>query len=244
MDKDISIAFVGTLPGSRNVTDLNIPVETGDLKNILRTINSLPDDFSGALDIVVNDPKPIPACLMLFLLVILGSDVDDTVAVDMALHHWLSAFEPNEYHIHKVMIYSQFMASCGTRRGEGDAPRLHLPAHPMGQKGSNILFWGPSITSYFQKFEEGMMLSVGIITLKYPEARVAYEHSRLGGDDWDRVLAPLTPSHRVAFGKYRETGTVLPFGAPRAHFGSPNSHFFSNDRCLLPPLADPLQGWE
>jgi hypothetical protein len=205
----------------------------------------LPDDFSAALDIVINDSKPIPACLMLFLLIILGSDVDDAVAVDMALHHWISAFEPNEYHVHKMMIYSQFIASSGTsRRGRGDEHRPDIPAHSMGQKGSSIKFWGPSIMSYFRKFEEGMLLSMGLLTLKYPEARVAYEHSRLGGDDWDRVLAPLTPPHRVALQKYRETGIVLPFGAPRAHFGSPNSHFFSNDRCLLPPLADPLQGWE
>lgn len=223
---------------------LNVPVEAGDLKNVLHTINSLPDDFSAALDIVINDSKPITACLMLYLLVILGSDVDDTVSVDMALHHWLSAFEPKEYCPQMMMIFSKFVADGMAPRGERDESRLHTPPHPIGQKGSTVLLWGPGSLPYLQRFEEGMMMALGMRTLKYPEARVAYEHSRLGGDDWDRVLAPLTPSHRVAFQKYRETGIVLPFGAPRAHFNSPNTHLFSHDRCLLPPLADPLQGWE
>ncbi len=54
------------------------PIASGDLRNMVRTINKLPGDYNGTIKIVLNDFNPIVVCRNLMILSILGI-VEDIV---------------------------------------------------------------------------------------------------------------------------------------------------------------------
>lgn len=58
--KDLSIAFVAS----------------GDLRNFVRTVNELPEDYTGSLNVLLNDRNPWICCRNLLILLILGGMSD------------------------------------------------------------------------------------------------------------------------------------------------------------------------
>ncbi|KAK0445948.1 hypothetical protein EV421DRAFT_1734578 [Armillaria borealis] len=73
---------------------------SGDLRNVVRTINQLPEDYTGTTEIVLNDFNPIVVCRNLMILSILGTIGDVEEAAEHALHLWYSAFQPWSYETH------------------------------------------------------------------------------------------------------------------------------------------------
>jgi len=67
-------------------------VASGDLRNVIRTINELPVDYSGHLTILLNDREPMIVLRNILLLMILGTVGDITEVAEVALHFWYSAF--------------------------------------------------------------------------------------------------------------------------------------------------------
>lgn len=63
----------------------------GDMRDIVKTINALPDDFGGKLSMLVNDDDPVVITRLLIILSMLGSAEDTRNACDAALHYWYSA---------------------------------------------------------------------------------------------------------------------------------------------------------
>lgn len=55
---------------------LTLFIDSGDLRNVVRTINQLPEDYTGSIEIVLNDFVPIVVCRNLMILSILGTVVD------------------------------------------------------------------------------------------------------------------------------------------------------------------------
>lgn len=71
---------------------------SGDLRNIVKTINRLPDNFAGKLTVILNDRDPHVSLRNILLLKLLGTDESDSRrSADIALHLWYSAFMPLEY---------------------------------------------------------------------------------------------------------------------------------------------------
>ena len=65
------------------------------MRDVIRTINELPSDYSGHISITLNDREPMVVARNIVLLGILGNFND--IAGDIALHFWYSAFIPMEY---------------------------------------------------------------------------------------------------------------------------------------------------
>ncbi|KAK0437608.1 uncharacterized protein EV420DRAFT_1587760 [Desarmillaria tabescens] len=80
-NRDLSIAFIAS----------------GDLRNVVRTINELPEDYSGSIKIVLNDKNPMIVCRNLLILSILGVIADVEEGAEHALHLWYSVFQPLSY---------------------------------------------------------------------------------------------------------------------------------------------------
>ncbi|KAJ2924329.1 hypothetical protein H1R20_g12757, partial [Candolleomyces eurysporus] len=67
--------------------NLNVAfVASGDMRHVVKTINSLPSDYSGNLTVLLNDITVPIACRNLALLSILGTVPDEALAADVALH--------------------------------------------------------------------------------------------------------------------------------------------------------------
>lgn len=227
---DLGVAFIGkhtslyTYVAGQFYHD---PLASGDLRHVIKTVNGLPSDFSGRLDILINDITTPIACRNLLLLIILGTIPDQTIAADIALHFWYSAFIPVEYRFQLVMALTTFMDQRETAR--------------LGARSSLRWFFPDDGTKYLLSYCTPEALSVDEAQLEYNRVRNAPSRR----DYVDRLYAKLKPSHRVAFQEFRRFGIVLPFGAPNAHFNTPNPSLFS-PQCdwLQKDFADPLEGWE
>lgn len=200
---------------------------SGDLRHIVSTINALPSNFSGILDILVNDLTTPVFCRNIILLLILGTISDEKLAADVALHFWYSAFIPAEYHLRISVALISFL-------------KHDKPVFPLGPHSTLSSWISPNAKEYFLHLTSS---SISISDAQDEYDRVRTAPSRC--DYRDRMYVGLRPSHRVAFLAYRRFGIVLPFGAINAHFNSPNLSLFSPGvKWLQTDYADPLEGWE
>lgn len=71
---------------------------SGDLRNLIMTVNNLPHDYVGQLTVVLNDRERFVVLRNILLLSVLGTIPDKRRAADVALHLWYSAFVPQDYH--------------------------------------------------------------------------------------------------------------------------------------------------
>jgi hypothetical protein len=62
------------------------------MRNIIRTVNELPNNYSGHLTILLNDREPVMVIRNILLLLILGTASNTIEAAELALHFWYSAF--------------------------------------------------------------------------------------------------------------------------------------------------------
>ena len=67
----------------------------------MRTINELPNDYSGHLTILLNDREPLIVIRNILLLIILSTIEDSAQAAEVALHFWYSAFVPM---VHQTIV--------------------------------------------------------------------------------------------------------------------------------------------
>ncbi|KAF8800717.1 hypothetical protein BYT27DRAFT_7199539 [Phlegmacium glaucopus] len=202
-------------------------VASGDLRHVVHTINALPSNFMGNLDILVNDGTVPVICRNIVLLLILGTIPDEVIAADVALHFWYSTFLPMEY-LHQISsVIASFL--------KHDSSVLPLGLH------STLSCSLPQHAREYLLHFVSSSFSLGDAQDEYDRVRNAPSRR----DYRDRMYEGLRPSHRVAFQEYRRFGIVLPFGAVNTHFNAPNISLFSeNGKWLQTDYADPLEGWD
>lgn len=214
-DKDLSLAFIAS----------------GDLRNVVRTVNELPEDYIGTLKIVLNDKNPMAVCRNLMILTILGIVEDVEEAAEHALHFWYSVFQPLSYRDHVFPLFS-------------DAPTFqHLDGTPACLTSTTTVYmrWDTDTTYFLISLLAGD-------EIEFPQAknalsRTMYAPERI--DHRERYYASLRPSHRVAFDAWRRSGILLPFGAMKDHMYVPNRWLFSRQgNLLLYDSSSPLKGWD
>ena len=194
----------------------------------MRTINALPSDYSGNLNILINDHTLPVVCRNIILLLILGTIPDEVIAADIALHFWYSAVMPGQYHRTLSSILSTFVIQD------------HPMAFPLGPLSTLSCSLTQTMTFHFLHIMSSS-LSIDDVQGEYNRMRNAPSRR----DFRERMYAKLKPSHRVAFQEFRRSGIVLPFGAPNAHFNVPNLSLFSpTGEWGQTDYADPLMGWE
>lgn len=79
---------------------------SGDLRNVIRTVNELPEDYAGELTLMLNDREPRTVIRNILLLIILGTVDSDAQAAEVALHAWYSAFIrlSHEHRLHQAIL--------------------------------------------------------------------------------------------------------------------------------------------
>lgn len=142
--RDISLACVGIVTSTSNnliLAHCNLCVASGDLRNIVRTINELPSNFSGKISILLNDREPIIVVRNIILLVILGTISEKEIATDLALHFWYSAMVPAEYDVQLQQVLLRFVETLD--RSEPDILSMSTPLGPSstlsGKTGPRVM---------------------------------------------------------------------------------------------------------
>ncbi|KDQ11253.1 hypothetical protein BOTBODRAFT_57569 [Botryobasidium botryosum FD-172 SS1] len=207
-NKDFSLAFIAS----------------GDIRHVVRTINNLPSNYSGELNILLNDREPIIFIRNILLLRLLGMIPDHAQAAEIALHYWYSASVPPEFET-KMAETMQ-----GWTKG-------------VCKLGSQATLSSKIDTSV--KF-----MAMGILNAQYTigDAYKSMNGARFAPSRCDMHELHyfiLEPSHRLAFRENQRSGRVLPFGAKNTHFTCPNRYMFSPSCAWLPTdHADPMDSWE
>jgi hypothetical protein len=153
----ISLSQVST---SLNTSELYINdclAASGDIRNVVLTVNGLPEDYTGQLDITINDITPFVTIRNILLLSLLGKIPNTRKAADVALHVWYSAFVPPEYHL---LLAQQGVELMDSRKPDGTFSMT------LGPKlGSRVTMDGTMIQDHVEIL--GML-----ITSKYTVAKV------------------------------------------------------------------------
>lgn len=192
----------------------------GDFRNVLKTVNSLPSDYSGDLTILINDNILTISARHVILLILLGTTADESLAADLALHFWYSAFVPVEY-----------------KEKYSEAARLFLDSLDENEDISPPVFLGPSSNMRYPITHEdceSYIRHCGVTRIPASQARGEYfriMHLSLRRDYFSKIYYNMRPSHRVGLQEYRRTGVVLPFGADLSRFSEPNSSLFFSCGC-------------
>lgn len=121
---------------------------SGDLRNVICTINELPSDYSGEIHVLLNDPEPVVVARNMMLLLILGRTADKVKAVEYALHAFYSAFMPTTYAIYVRLALRPFLDSCFLGGLKTDAEGNSVFSSPLGPTSNfsgatpfNVIQW-------------------------------------------------------------------------------------------------------
>ncbi|KAG8958726.1 hypothetical protein FRC00_002368 [Tulasnella sp. 408] len=207
----------------------------GDLRNVIKTINGLPSDYTGKCTLVINDFHPLVAIRSIVLLCILldPSGPSEEVAAEVALHALYSSKLTTAQHTFLHTLIKRIEGLEREREVEL-AGQLALGSH------CTLKWTYPP--------EVGALLT-SIRAATYPmgkaetnRRRIMLAPSRI--DYRDRYYTPLRCRHRAGFAHQRETGVLLPIGQPIDSFSTVNRLLYSEDGdWLLKDNANPASAW-
>ncbi|KAF5374237.1 hypothetical protein D9758_004727 [Tetrapyrgos nigripes] len=214
-------------------------VASGDLRNVLKTVNGLPDDYNGTMNILINDHDPMVVCRNILVLAILGLGDDVEDAAELALHLWYSVFLPGDaWAIRSLKLYQE-LGILPSAKATSSHRLLSFGSH----SSLNVVFDDETLRTMLTTIATNTISRLtpavannALHNVMMAPQRVDYRH---------RYYLGLEPSHRVAFQEWREFGIVYPFGGCSAHLNVPNPWLFSPDhRLYLNDSASPYQGWD
>ncbi|KAI0381513.1 hypothetical protein F5Y04DRAFT_288406 [Hypomontagnella monticulosa] len=221
---------------------------SGDLRNVVKTIQSLPKEFNHQVKVTINDRNlgvtARNAILLLLALSSLEAEPDQAGAEELAenlILVWYSAMTTED-------ILSQLRSKV--------KPLIDEVCQRIADKKPGSLLgktWtfnsGSTLRLVLKKEDWTQVLTFLDVSERFtPErARQARQAITLAPERQDYrdrwYFKDASPSMRVAKQRYREDGLVLPFGHPRRGFDYPNPTIFQSDRWPLDDKADPLNGW-
>ncbi|TFK23219.1 hypothetical protein FA15DRAFT_670717 [Coprinopsis marcescibilis] len=207
-----------------------------DIRNLMQTVNSLPNGYQGQCDILINDPDAVSANQSLVILYILltdGPSIDEVAELALHLMYSSRLTEAGSAYVRRCvhMIYGDSARQsdmtfqrCFPTRGRG---KLFSAQPSMAIKRP--------LEAFLSRYE-------------LPKAMrrmrdVLLDPSRV--DDRHKILANLEPAHRLAHVYYWKTGVLAPFSLDLRPFTHPNRLAFSPLGSWLGKTDDisPLQSW-
>ncbi|ROW01851.1 hypothetical protein VMCG_05583 [Cytospora schulzeri] len=215
---------------------------SGDLRNVLRTITSLPEGFSSGLTIDINDrDMDIVARNIIFLLMLCTID-DGEEAAACVLHLWYSTLIP-PFCLERLGRLEDLI-------GDVCSKIKNKPAHALLGKTWTFAQARGSLRVLLSKGMWDSLLSYlrvpdGLTADRAEQVRSTIMNAPQRIDHVHRKLfTQIKPSWRMCTHKFRQDGILLPFGQPRNQYTIPNPTFFQTaDEWPMKDSADPLEGW-
>lgn len=202
---------------------------SGDLRNLIKTINGLPEDYSGKCDILFNDLNPLIVGHNLVILnALLNRGIPLEEASELALHLMYSPFitKPASLFLNSAIGFLCNAPLSGNLSHGGPGTLLALMQAGTLERTINMLRSTYDRKAALQGYH-GIMLNA---------QRQDYR---------DRYISTLRPDHRLAFSRFRHQGVLAPFWLDTIHFTEPNRLLFSpRAEWLLRDSESPLFGWD
>jgi hypothetical protein len=219
--KELRLLFAGT-PELGRVSHFACTAHdclaSGDLRNVIKTIASIPEGYCKPITMTINDRDfDIVARNVIILLATLVAQ-DINLAVDCMIHIWYSVLVPKSVtDFLKTSIYPLIETIC--KKIENKKPESVLgKTWTFGSRSLRLVLPKEKWTSLLSYFEVPDGLSPG----KARDVRAAIAMAEERRDYRERNMILQPPAHRICVIRYREDGILLPFGNCRDQFDIPN----------------------
>ncbi|KAG6839948.1 hypothetical protein C0991_010143 [Blastosporella zonata] len=208
---------------------------SGDIRNLVRTVNSLPRGYRGKCHILLNDTDTIITNRNLVILyALLGSGPSIEESAEIATHlMYSSALPPG---------VAAYLRGCvqviyGDRASEG---KMSFQC-ALRTRGRGNFFSMQSAMAMRRPME--MLLSSYELRRGQKSMRsIVMDPEHV--DDQDRVFANLQPAHRLALAHFRQKGVLAPFSLSTRGFTQPNRLMYTaGGDWLGHACMNPLKGW-
>ncbi|KIY64468.1 hypothetical protein CYLTODRAFT_401827 [Cylindrobasidium torrendii FP15055 ss-10] len=213
-----------------------------DLRNVVKTVNSLPVGYGGTLTLVIDDNRPYSAArnLLLLLLMKVYEDAGPDVFAQSAALLWYSAFLPSALSGPALAASLQEHGITLERLQASEniqiSPTCTLKKHDTSGELINNLR-----AMLSTEVDSGLGRATWKAAMDTPE-RVDYK---------DRYYSYLKPAHRVALHHWFSNGIFLPFSASKKHCTVPNPTLFDVRLAMqgrgglwLLDRSKPYDGWD
>lgn len=220
-DQDLTLCFAGTicLPTAGHLDPtLLLSIASGDLRNMIKTLNGIPLDYSGKCTLVINDFHPQVAIRNVLLLCMLLDPSGPSVELTA-----------------EAVLHTLYSASLTSAQSELVGKWIER-ASKFAQADPDIFHGAMNFTSS-ASVEWWYPRQVAILLRRIKAAsysKVQGETDRRRNmmnpqriDYRERYYQSLRPRHRVGYTHWLDTGVLLPFGQPVDAFKKPNKFVFS-----------------
>jgi hypothetical protein len=229
---------------------------SGDLRNLVKTINSLPETYSGCLDFHLNDKEEMVVARNI-ILVIIAFNFPPNEACVIMVHLWYSAFLPKDL---LQAVQSKIVPPLQELLNFTQEEPTKLLKKTFSYH--NVTLTATLSRSAWEKILSNFKCSSSVSFSEASALRRSVTMAEHRQDYVDRALFRLPPPWRLAHMRFREDGVLLPFGAARDEFNTPNPYvsfseknqefqfliiystlFQDTELWPMADYADPLDGW-
>ncbi|KAI8654751.1 DUF4470 domain-containing protein [Fusarium keratoplasticum] len=214
---------------------------SGDLRNVIKTVTSLPWTFRNDLTITINDNDldVVARNIILLLTALLSAKPED--AATRMIHIWYSAsIRQSDLEFLHGVVRPNIESVCSNLEGE-DLDRLHSGTFSRGSYSwVNVVLPKKSwlaLLKYLQ-VPEGLTID------QARQVRTAVTLPAGHLDFIEHNYFPLLPAQRICWHRFRLDGVLLPFGASRKPFDTPNPTLFHSAHWPYRGDLQPIHGWD
>ncbi|KAF1998521.1 hypothetical protein P154DRAFT_495217 [Amniculicola lignicola CBS 123094] len=212
---------------------------SGDCRNVIKTIISLPEGYTGRCTAVLND-RDFAVVARNVILLLSALHFDPGVSAPVMIHLWYSALIPAimlETLQREILPYIEDV--CAKVKGKS-AKSIQAKTFNFSNGSLRLLLkkeqWF-QLASFFK-------VPKGLTCESAAKLRVQTTLNPDRKDHLDRALYTRPPGQRKGCWKFRAEGILLPFGCSTKEFDMPNPTLFQElGEWPMTDSADPLNGW-
>lgn len=202
----------------RFLSVLTIPLASGDIRNLITTIASVPGSFKQTISVTLNDKDPDIVARNVAMLLIFLTTAELQKAISCVMHVWYSALIRTEHlQLIRENVYPLVNDVCSKIRNKSQRTLLGK-TWTFGCRSLRAVLTREAWMTLLQMLEP----QAGLTVEKASEIRTAVTLAAERQDYLDRKLAVMEPAHRVCAETFRKDGLLLPLGYSRKDFAVPN----------------------
>lgn len=191
---------------------------SGDLRNVIKTVSSIPETFQKSISIVLNDRDPEIVIRNTILLLISLTAEETKEAVECVIQIWYSAFIQRK-HLDILQGKLRTLVSDVVQKIVNKPLKsLQAKSWSFGSRTLRLVL----TKEIWCKLLERLDVPTNLTAQKAHQIRTAITLAPSRRDYRERRYMCLLPAHRLCQERYRTDGLLLPFGVSRAQFDTPN----------------------
>lgn len=191
---------------------------SGDLRNVVKTVTSLPDSYEQRMRLVVNDRDLDIVARNLILILIVFKSRDISFAVDCMIHLWYSALITEDHERFLVEVIKPMIDEVNEKIAGKNSGSLQAKTWKFGTSTVRLVLskekWA-TLPSY-------VSMQPDLCGERARAIRTSVTAAADRKDYADRSLIAKQPEHRLCSQQFRQDGILLPFGYSRKAHVKPN----------------------